>query len=1002
MLGCAAAEGMSFCDDVRDEVTEVSIRLSKGHVRETYMGVGKVRPCGGEMDPIGASGGCLYKHQSPVEQFARNHMPASPRGFSSAELGHLSRAYTSNKSGSGKWLSADGNVVSKPKSYAEAVSKGLTCDTHGLATDKAGSSCGSHRSVSIPYEKGKGIIATLVIFGALAACIVCVQLGSALADEPDCSASQHSIHRSCDLCGGGTLFLPLGGNAEKRWPAWLRITLYSIGLLWCFLGVGIVCDEFMAAIEEITGAYREVWVNAAGAKRKRVVNVWNDTIANLTLMALGSSAPEILLSIIELFSNKMFAARLGPSTVVGSAAFNLFVITAVCVSAIPAPEVRRINSIGVFYVTAAMSIVAYLWIILILQGVSPNKVDISEGIVTLCFFIVLVVLAFIADKKFCCGKRSSLEAESASGGLSELVQTHSQILSDIVMPTFSQEKNNKMSRAQIRKSMMSRVSGKLTYNEVTIGFKESNKAVLENSGSLLLKVSASRPPGKVVTLRYSTEDGVARAGTRYEFSEGEVTFQPDDLERTIEVKIIDNNTWEPSEEFYVNLSLVSCADAPSNHLSLVRAGTTLSLGIISHGSMPSSYSGGTTSTNGYSGIKLGTCRICVWVLNDDEPGTIGFEVCEVMPCDGADAVTVTVLRTNGAWGEIDVYYETVDGTAVDGVDYYHTSGCLRFEDGNVQRKITVQLAPLADRERIKSFDIRLSSKSVGVLFDASTPGGEDGASCEVLLPGSVEKVPAKSSGISMETVREWGALWAERFPEAFYCGGSAELQAESTISEWISHTFAVTWKVLFLIVPPTPICGGWLTFIVALGMIGLITAFINDLASLLGCSVGMSDEITAITIVALGTSMPDTFASRTAARQDEFADNSIGNVTGSNSVNVFLGLGITWTIGAIYWHVQGRTPEWDIHMHGERNFAELFAAEHPFGGFFIPGGDSLVFSVAIYVTGAVLCLLILTLRRNVYGGELGGPARAQIRDSLFLVMLWVCYLIVVITYTIRA
>jgi Ca2+/Na+ antiporter len=28
------------------------------------------------------------------------------------------------------------------------------------------------------------------------------------------------------------------------------------------------------------------------------VNIWNDTVANLTLMALGSSAPEILLSII--------------------------------------------------------------------------------------------------------------------------------------------------------------------------------------------------------------------------------------------------------------------------------------------------------------------------------------------------------------------------------------------------------------------------------------------------------------------------------------------------------------------------------------------------------------------------------------------------------------------------------------------------------------------------------------------------------------------------------
>jgi len=72
------------------------------------------------------------------------------------------------------------------------------------------------------------------------------------------------------------------------------------------------------------------------------------------------------------------------------------------------------------------------------------------------------------------------------------------------------------------------------------------------------------------------------------------------------------------------------------------------------------------------------------------------------------------------------------------------------------------------------------------------------------------------------------------------------------------------------------------------------------LASLLGCSVGLSDEITAFTLVALGTSLPDTLASKTAAEEDSTADNSIGNVTGSNSVNVFLGLGSPWCIASVY------------------------------------------------------------------------------------------------------
>lgn len=48
----------------------------------------------------------------------------------------------------------------------------------------------------------------------------------------------------------------------------------------------------------------------------------------------------------------------------------------------------------------------------------------------------------------------------------------------------------------------------------------------------------------------------------------------------------------------------------------------------------------------------------------------------------------------------------------------------------------------------------------------------------------------------------------------------------------------------------------------------------------------------------------DMFASKVAAAQDQYADASVGNVTGSNAVNVFLGIGIAWSMAAIYktWH----------------------------------------------------------------------------------------------------
>jgi Ca2+/Na+ antiporter len=55
--------------------------------------------------------------------------------------------------------------------------------------------------------------------------------------------------------------------------------------------------------------------------------------------------------------------------------------------------------------------------------------------------------------------------------------------------------------------------------------------------------------------------------------------------------------------------------------------------------------------------------------------------------------------------------------------------------------------------------------------------------------------------------------------------------------------------------------------------------------------------------------LSDTFASKVAAIQDDTADASVGNVTGSNAVNVFLGIGIAWSLAAIYWTAQGEQFE---------------------------------------------------------------------------------------------
>ena len=45
-------------------------------------------------------------------------------------------------------------------------------------------------------------------------------------------------------------------------------------------------------------------------------------------------------------------------------------------------------------------------------------------------------------------------------------------------------------------------------------------------------------------------------------------------------------------------------------------------------------------------------------------------------------------------------------------------------------------------------------------------------------------------------------------------------------------------------------------FLVSITWLGVITALINDLAGHFGCSIGLEDAVTAISLVALGTSLP--------------------------------------------------------------------------------------------------------------------------------------------------
>lgn len=179
--------------------------------------------------------------------------------------------------------------------------------------------------------------------------------------------------------------------------------VYIIFLCYLFLGISISADIFMEAIEVITSQTQVIDVYDDKAEQNYQIEVprWNPTMANLTLMAFGSSAPEIILSVLEALKELGApAGELGPSTIVGSAAFNLLVISGVSVLAVggEGTETKKIDDMGVFVTTSIFSVFAYIWLYVCLEINSPNEVTVTEAVLTFIYFIILLVLAFAADK----------------------------------------------------------------------------------------------------------------------------------------------------------------------------------------------------------------------------------------------------------------------------------------------------------------------------------------------------------------------------------------------------------------------------------------------------------------------------------------------------------------------------------------------------------------------------------------------------------------------------
>uniref|UniRef100_A0A1I8FF77 Na_Ca_ex domain-containing protein n=1 Tax=Macrostomum lignano TaxID=282301 RepID=A0A1I8FF77_9PLAT len=206
-----------------------------------------------------------------------------------------------------------------------------------------------------------------------------------------------------------------------------------------------------------------------------------------------------------------------------------------------------------------------------------------------------------------------------------------------------------------------------------------------------------------------------------------------------------------------------------------------------------------------------------------------------------------------------------DGSAVGGdncksFDYVACNEQVTFKHGEMQKTVEIRINEASAAS--KQFTAILKNPSFGAKL-----GAVSGAVC-FIGPDESKHDEAQLAKEAQDDEEE-ELTYKGQFIQAMSIDAAGEDEDgnpnEISCLDLLLHFCTFFFKVLIALVPPTQYLKAYPAFVISLIVIGTMTAFVEQ-------------AVTGITIVAIGTSLPDTFASRTAALQDEYADNSVGNV----------------------------------------------------------------------------------------------------------------------------
>ncbi|XP_068660454.1 magnesium/proton exchanger [Aristolochia californica] len=491
-----------------------------------------------------------------------------------------------------------------------------------------------------------------------------------------------------------------------------RAFLYLLGLAYCFIGLSAITARFFRSMEQVVKHTRQIVEKdpLTNAELIRHEKIWNYTIADITLLAFGTSFPQISLATIDAIRNlgNKYAGGLGPGTLVGSAAFDLFPIHAICVVVPKSGSLKKISDIGVWLVELFWSFWAYIWLYIILKVWTPDVVTVWEALLTVLQFGLLLLHAYAQDKRW-----------------------------------------------------------------------------------------------PYLSLPLPRTD------------------------RPVE--------WVPEESQNIKNSECECDDSSE-------------------------------------------------ILQADEEQDMNI---------------------------VDIF--SIHSDIVTGPAY----------------------------RQVPDSDMEESSNS--------NFAGQSSLQLAYVL-----------------------SVWRQQFLDAIALE-SSESRKMNSIFMRIGNIFwqlvLLPWRFLFAFVPPYHIAHGWIAFIWSLIFISGIAYIVTKLTDLISCVTGINPYVIAFTALASGTSWPDLVASKIAAERQETADSAIANITCSNSVNIYVGIGIPWLINTTYNFFKYREP------------------------LYIQNASGLSFSLLVFFSTSIGCILVLVFRRLTLGAELGGPRLWAWVTAIFFIFLWLVFVV---------